>query len=108
MKGSGDYIMAVVTAVLLVVFVVDYEMSHTWWGLSESAQAVPPEVCLVNFEELNEPVKSSGISNLGSEGKTCEKCGHVIDSELCCKPYQTLCTICGLVKASPGCSINTM
>ncbi len=33
----------------------------------------------------------------------CTKCGQVKGGELCCKPDQARCIICGLVEGSPGC-----
>ena len=33
----------------------------------------------------------------------CVKCGQIKDGELCCKPDQDKCIMCGLVEGSPGC-----
>ena len=35
----------------------------------------------------------------------CSKCGQIEGSDLCCKPGQELCPMCGLVKDSPGCCL---
>ena len=33
----------------------------------------------------------------------CTKCGQIKDGDLCCKPDQEKCIMCGLVEKSPGC-----
>ena len=47
----------------------------------------------------------SGCKKTEAKGSVelCTKCGQIKDGELCCKPDQEKCIMCGLVEKSPGC-----
>jgi hypothetical protein len=47
--------------------------------------------------------KKSTPSAQAKSIELCTHCGQIKDGDLCCKPGQTKCSGCGLVKGSPGC-----
>jgi hypothetical protein len=77
-------------------------MSNFSWNVPRSVRAEPVRLCS-DCDYGNCSTGCCKVSGNTDESITCKGCGHMKGSELCCKPYQTICEICGLVKDSAGC-----